>query len=86
MKRVISFDAYEAGSSDIVQAFYPIRSLPGVNSVEVLSATSGSPQWCVVIDVDDARDGEVVARMEALGREYAGYHSGMTNRGYRKVG
>ena len=86
MKRLISFDAYDAGSYDIVQALYPIRSLPGVTSVEVLAATSGSPQFCVVVDVEDAQDAEVVARMEALGREYTGYHSGLTMRAYRKVG
>lgn len=86
MKRLITFDAYEAGPYDVVDALYPIRSMPGVKSVEVLSAVEGSPRYCIVLDVDDEQDGAVAARMEALGREYSGYHSNMSSRAFRKVG
>jgi hypothetical protein len=85
VKRLISFDAY-AGAYDVVDALYPIRSLAGVKSVEVLSALEGSPKFCVIVDVEDEQDGAVLAKMEALGRDYSGYHSNMTNRAFRKVG
>ncbi len=85
MKRLISFDAY-AGAYDVVDALYPIRSLAGVKSVEVLSALEGSPKFCVIVDVEDEQDGIVLAKMEELGRDYSGYHSNMTNRAFRKVG
>ncbi len=86
MKRLITFDSYEASPYDVVDAVYPIRSVPGVKSVEVLSATEGSPKYCVVVDLDDEHDADVVARMEASGREYTGYHSNLKNRAFKKVG
>ncbi len=85
MKRLISFDAY-AGAYDVLDALYPIRALAGVKSVEVLAALEGSPKFCVIVDVDDDQDAAVVAEMEALGREFSGHHSNLTNRAFRKVG
>jgi hypothetical protein len=85
VKRLISFDAY-AGAYDVVDALYPVRAMAGVKSVEVLAAVEGSPKFCVIIDVDDAQDPAVVAKMEALGSEYAGYHSNMASRAYKQIG
>ena len=86
MKRIVTFDAPEAGAYDVVEALYPIRSLTGVRSVEVLAATEGSPKYCVIIDVEDAQDAAASARMEALGGQYTGYHVGLTSRVFRKIG
>ena len=85
MKRLITFDA-QAGAYDVVDALYPIKAIAGVKSVEVLAAVEGSPQFCVIIDVEDAQDAAVLARMNSLGAEYSGFHSHMTNRAFRKVG
>ena len=84
MKRLISFDAY-AGAYDVVDALYPVRAMAGVKSVEVLAAVEGSPKFCVIIDADDDQDSAVVAKMESLGSEYAGHHTNMTSRAFRKV-
>ena len=86
MKRLITFDSYEASSYDVLDALYPLRSAPGVKSLEVLSAVEGSPKYCVVVDLDDEQDAAVMARMDGLAREYAGYHSNMKSRAFRKVG
>ena len=84
MKRLISFDAY-AGAYDVLDALYPIRTLAGVRSVELLSALEGSPKFCVIVDVEDDHDAAVVAKMESLGKEYAGYHTNLSSRAFRQV-
>jgi hypothetical protein len=86
MKRIFTFDAYDASAYDVMDALYPIRSMPGVRSVEVLTAVEGSPRFCIILDVEDERDAALAARFESLKAEYAGYHSNMSVRAYRKVG
>ncbi len=86
MKRVFTFDAYGAGSYDVLDALYPFRSLPGVRSLEVLTAVEGSPRYCIIMDVEDDKDAALMARADALKAQYAGYYSNMTIRAYRKVG
>jgi len=86
MKRLISFDSYEASPYDVLDVLRPFGALPGVKSMEVLAATEGSPKYCVVVDVDDEHDAALAARVDALHRDYAMYHSNFSNRPFRKIG
>jgi hypothetical protein len=86
MKRIFTFDAYDASGYDVLDAVYPFRSQPGVRSIEVLTAVEGSPRFCVILDIEDDKDADVVARMDNLKAQYAGYHSNLTARAFRKVG
>ena len=86
MKRVISFDSYEASAYDIVDGIYPFRAAPGVKSIEVLSAVEGSPKYAIVIDVDDEQDAELSRRFEEMRAPYASYLANYTSRAFRKVG
>ncbi len=86
MKRILSFDAYDASAYDVLDALYPFRSLPGVKSVEVLTAVEGSPRYCIVIDVEDDKDAALMARADEFTNQYTGYYSNLTMRAFRKVG
>ncbi len=86
MKRILTFDSYDASAYDILDALYPIRSIPGVKSLEVLTAVEGSPRYCIIMDVEDDKDAALMARADSLRAQYAGYYSNMTIRAYRKVG
>ena len=86
MKRIVTFDAFDASAYDVLDALYPVRSIAGVKSLEVLSAVEGSPRFCIILETEDDKDAAITARFDALKAEYAGYHSNMTMRTYRKVG
>ena len=86
MKRIVTFDSYDASAYDVLDALYPVRSIPGVRSLEVLTAVEGSPRYCIILDVEDDKDAALTARFDALRSEYAGYHSNLTMRAFKKVG
>jgi len=86
MKRIMTFDSYDASAYDVLDALYPFRSLPGVRSLEVLTAVEGSPRYCVILDVEDDKDAEIAARADSLKTQYVGYYSNMTMRAFKKVG
>lgn len=86
MKRMVSFDSYEASAYDVVDALYPFKNFAGVKSVDVLSAVEGSPKFCIIVDIEDERDAAFVERIEQVKKEYSGYYSNLTNRAFKKVG
>jgi hypothetical protein len=86
MKRIFTFDSYDASAYDVLDALYPVRSLPGVRSVEVLTAVEGSPRYCIILDVEDDKDAAIAARADSLKSQYAGYYSNLTIRAFKKVG
>ncbi len=86
MKRMWSFDAYDASAYDVLDALYPFRSAPGVKSLEVLTAVEGSPRYCIILDIEDDKDAALMAKAESLKGQYAGYYSNMTMRAFKKVG
>lgn len=85
MKRLISFDSYEATSYDVVAAVSHYRQMPGVRSVEVLTALDPGPAYLVVIDVEDDQAEAIADRLESTRRMYAGYTSNYSSRAYRVV-
>lgn len=85
VKRLITFDSSMASAYDINDIVYPLRSLPGVKSVEVLRATEGSPVFCILFDYEDARDSELVAKFEGIRQGYEGYYSNFSTRAYRNA-
>ncbi len=60
--------------------------MPGVKSLEVLVASEGSPRYCLILETEDEHDSAVAARIEAMHRDYAGFHSSYSNRAFRSVG
>ncbi len=86
MKRIFSFDSYDASAYDVLDALYPFRSVPGVRSLEVLTAVEGSPRYCIILDIEDDKDAALMARADSLKAQYAGYYSNLTMRAFRKVG
>jgi hypothetical protein len=86
MKRIFNFDSYDASAYDVLDALYPFRSIPGVKSLEVLTAVEGSPRYCIILDIEDDKDAALMARADSLKAQYAGYYSNLTTRAYRKVG
>ena len=86
MKRIMTFDSYDASAYDVLDALYPIRSIPGVKSLEVLTAVEGSPRYCIIMEVEDDKDAAIAAKADSLRAQYAGYYSNLTMRAFRKVG
>ncbi len=86
MKRIWSFDSYDASAYDVLDALYPFRSTPGVKSLEVLTAVEGSPRYCIILDIEDDKDAALMAKVDSLKSQYTGYYSNMTMRAFRKVG
>ena len=86
MKRIMTFDSYDASAYDVLDALYPIRSIPGVKSLEVLTAVEGSPRYCIIMDVEDDKDAAIAAKADSLRAQYSGYYSNLTMRAFRKVG
>lgn len=86
MKRIFTFDAFDASAYDIMDAMYPVRSMPGVKSIEVLTAVEGNPRFCVILDVEDDKDADIAAKADNLKGQYVGYYSNLSVRAFKKVG
>ncbi len=86
MKRIWTFDSYDASAYDVLDALYPFRSTPGVKSIEVLTAVEGSPRYCIILDIEDDKDAALMAKADSLKAQYTGYYSNMTMRAFKKVG
>ncbi len=86
MRRIITFDSYDTTAYDILDALDPYRSMPGIRSLEVLTAVEGSPRYCIILDVDDDKDAALAAMVDSARAQYTGAHSNFAMRAYRKVG
>ncbi len=86
MKRILTFDAYASPEEVVEESTAMLRRMPGVRTVEVLSAIGGPPRFCIILETDDAQDGEVAARLNASIQEYGGYLSNVTNRAFKRIG
>jgi hypothetical protein len=86
VKRILTFDAYASPEEVVEESTAMLRRMPGVLSVEVLSAIGSQPRFCVILETDDTQDGEVAARINSSIQEYGGYVSNLTNRAFRRIG
>lgn len=86
MKRILTIDAYASPDEVAVESAATLRHMPGVLAVEVLSAVGSQPRFCIILETDDARDGDVAARINASAREYGDYVSNLTNRAFKRIG
>ncbi len=86
MKRILTFDSYDASAYDVLDALYPFRSTPGVKTLEVLTAVEGSPRYCIILDIEDDKDAALMAKVDSLKAQYSGYYSNLTMRAFKKVG
>jgi hypothetical protein len=86
LKRILTFSAFATADQVYQEATVALRGMPGVRSVEVLVAASGKPEFCLILDTDDARDAEIGANLDAGLAEYAAYLTQVSHRAYRRVG
>lgn len=86
MKRILTFDAYASPDEVAEESTATLRRMPGVLSVEVLSAIGSQPRFCIILETDDAQDSEVAARINASAQEYSGYVSNLTSRAFKRIG
>ena len=85
MKRLVQFDTYASGAEVSSEVQTMLRSIPGVQAIEVLEALEGSPRFAVMLDIDDAQADAVAKRLAALIEMYRGDAWNHTNRAFRKI-
>lgn len=87
MRRILTFDV-DASPYEVAQEAGPsLKNVPGIKSVEVLTAAPGSrPAYCILVETDDAQDAEVAAYLDRNMKNYAEYLSNVSHRAYKKLG
>lgn len=85
MKHLLQFDTYASGPEVNSEVQMMLRTIPGVQGIEVLEALEGSPRFAVMLDVDDAQADAVARRLAALTEMYRGDAWNQSMRAYREI-
>ena len=75
-----------AASYEVSSGSAELKTIPGVKSVETLQAVEGSPVYCIILETDDEKDKEVVAKFREMQKQYSEHLSNVSMRAYRMIG
>jgi len=86
MKLFVVFDTSSA-SYEVKEALSDMKSINGVNSIDLLERVAGEvPRYCVTYDIDDDSAEETGRELKKAISQYSQYMSNLAWGAYKKIG